>query len=84
MKINKKDILKKLHPIFWKVFGNKNIKLKYTSSSKTISRWDSLAQINLIVETEKLFKVKFSVIELSSLKNVGKMIDLIIKKNGKL
>ena len=45
---------------------------------------DSLAQINLIVEAEKLFKVKFSVKELSSLKNVGEMIDLIIKKNEKL
>mgnify|MGYP003682406649 CR=1 FL=1 len=84
MKIFKKDILKKLHPVFRKVFDNKNLKLKYTSSSKTIAKWDSLAQINLIVETEKLFKIKFSVGELSNLRNVGEMINLIIKKNEKL
>tara|TARA_B100000768_G_C10912775_1_gene222343 strand:+ start:131 stop:385 length:255 start_codon:yes stop_codon:yes gene_type:complete len=84
MKVNKKEVLKKLYPIFWKVFGNKNIKLTYTSSSKNISKWDSLAQINLVVETEKLFKIKFSVSDLSNLKDVGEMIDLIIKKNEKL
>jgi acyl carrier protein len=84
MKVNKKEVLKKLYPIFCKFFGNKNIKLTYTSSSKNISKWDSLAQINLVVETEKLFKIKFSVSDLSNLKDVGEMIDLIIKKNEKL
>tara|TARA_Y100000741_G_scaffold327086_1_gene279502 strand:+ start:498 stop:752 length:255 start_codon:yes stop_codon:yes gene_type:complete len=84
MKINKKEVLKKLNPIFQKVFNNKKIKVKYSSSSKTIAKWDSLAQINLVVETEKLFKVKFSVSELYNLKNVGEMINLIIKKNEKL
>jgi|TARA_B110000971_G_C19605540_1_gene318066 acyl carrier protein len=80
MKTNKKKVLKKIEPIFHKVFENKKIKLKFTSSSKNISRWDSLAQINLVVNIEKLFKIRFNVSELSRLKNVGEMIDLIIKK----
>ncbi len=80
MKNNKKEILKKIEPIFHKVFENKKIKLKFTSSSKNIPRWDSLAQINLVIGIEKLLKIKFNVSELSSLKNVGEMIDLIMKK----
>ena len=84
MKNKKKEILKKIQPIFCKVFDNKNLKINYNSSSGTIRQWDSLAQINLIVSIERLLKIKFSVSELANLQNVGEMIDLIIKKNEKL
>ena len=80
MKNEKKEILKKIQPIFFKVFGNENIKIDYDSSPETIEQWDSLAQINLIVGIEKLMKIKFSVTELANLKNVGEIIDLILTK----
>ena len=80
---NKKNILKRIHPIFHEVFENKRIKLKFSSSSKNISGWDSLAQINLIIGIEQIFKIRFNVSELSNLKNVGEMVDLIINKNEK-
>ena len=80
MKNKKKEILEKIKPVFFKVFDNKNIKIDYDSSPETIARWDSLAQINLIVGIEKLMKIKFSVSELASLKNVGEIVDLILIK----
>ena len=85
MKNKKKEILEKVKPVFFKVFDNKNIKIDYDSSPETIARWDSLAQINLIVGIEKLMKIKFSVSELANLKSVGEIVDLILtKKNEKL
>ena len=80
MKNKKKEILEKIQPIFFKVFGNKNIKIDYDSSPETIEQWDSLAQINLIVGIEKLMKIKFSVSELANLKSVGEIVDLILTK----
>ena len=80
MKNEKKEILEKIQPIFFKVFGNKNIKIDYDSSPETIEQWDSLAQISMIVGIEKLMKIKFSVTELTNLKNVGEIIDLILTK----
>ena len=81
----KEEILKKIQPIFRKVFSNEKLKIDYDTSPDTIKQWDSLAQINLVVGIERLLKVKFNVSELASLKNVGEMIDLImIKKNEKL
>ena len=82
MKNKKKEILKKIQPIFYKVFDNKKLRINYNSSTKTIQQWDSLAQINLVVSIEKLLRIKFSVSELASLKNVGEMIDLILVKNN--
>ena len=78
MKNEKKEILEKIQPIFFKVFGNKNIKIDYDSSPETIEQWDSLAQINLIVGIEKLMKIKFSVTELTNLKNVGEIVDVVL------
>ena len=77
---NKKIILDKLKPIFFKVFKNKKLNLKNSSSAKTIKNWDSLAQITLVLNIEREFKIRFKVSEISSLKNVGEMIDLILKK----
>ena len=82
MKNKKKEILKKIQPIFYKVFDNKKLRINYNSSTKTIQQWDSLAQINLVVSIEKLLRIIFSVSELASLKNVGEMIDLILVKNN--
>ena len=82
MKNKKKEILKKIQPIFYEVFDNKKLRINYNSSAKTITQWDSLAQINLVVSIEKLLRIKFSVSELASLKDVGEMIDLILVKNN--
>jgi|TARA_Y100000310_G_C20544786_1_gene745082 acyl carrier protein len=82
VKNKRKEILKKIQPIFHKVFDNKKLRINYNSSAKTIKQWDSLAQINLVVNVEKLLKIKFSVSELANLKNVGEMIDLILVKNN--
>ena len=58
MKNKKEEILKMIQPVFCKVFNNKNLKINSNSSPLTISKWDSLAQIHLIVSIERLLKIK--------------------------
>ena len=77
---NKDEILKKISPIFIKVFKNKKLRIKFNSSAKNIKNWDSLAHINIILNIERMFKIKFKVSEIAELKNVGEMVDLILKK----
>ena len=76
----KKKILKKISPIFIKIFKNKKLRIKFNSSAKNIKNWDSLAHINIILNIERMFKIKFKVSEIAELKNVGEMVDLILKK----
>ena len=45
------------------------------SSADTLDGWDSLAMVNLIIELEQIFKVKFDIFELPDLQNIK-----IIKK----
>ena len=46
-------------------------------AAKDIEDWDSLEHITLIGAVEREFKVKFTMKEVSSMKNVGEMADLI-------
>ena len=80
---NKKEILKKIKPIFFKIFNNKKININLKSSAATIKNWDSLAQISIILNVERMFKIKFKVSEIADLKNVEDMISLILKKKKK-
>ena len=47
---------------------------------KTLNDWDSLEQINLIVNIENEFGMMFDMAEVSDLANVGEMADLIMRK----
>ena len=77
---DKNLILKKIKPIFIKVFKNQSLKLTLNSSATNIKNWDSLAHINIVLNIERMFKIKFKISEIAELKNVGEMIDLVLKK----
>ena len=72
--------LKKINKIFQYIFDDNYLKITRKTSAKDIEEWDSLAQIKLIAAIEKQFKIRFNTQEISNLKNVGEMIDLIDKK----
>ena len=79
--MNKDEMLKTVQEIFRDIFDDEELSIERSSNSDTIEEWDSLAHINLVTAVEKEFKVKFALGELTSLKDVGDMLDLIILKH---
>lgn len=67
----------KLQEIFRDIFDDEELVITEEMTATDIEDWDSLAQINLIIAIEKEFKVRFSLEEVSKLKNIGEMLDLI-------
>ena len=82
-KMTKNEILEKLEGIFRDIFDEENLKISNETTAENIEDRDSLAHINLVMAIEKEFNVKFALGELQSLKNVGEMVELIIKKDSK-
>lgn len=78
-----KILLNKLNEIFKLIFDDSFLKITRKTSAKDIEEWDSLAQIRLIATIEKKLKLRFSINEITNLKNVGEMVDLIEKKKKK-
>ena len=74
-------ILKKIQPIFRKVFENKKLILTEKLNASKVKKWNSLNHITLIVELEAFCKLSFTTEELVKLNNVGDFVNLLIKKN---
>jgi acyl carrier protein len=78
--MNKEQALNEVNDIFKEVLDNDDIQLNYETSADDVEDWDSLNHIQLVVAVEKHFKVRFTAQEIQTWKNVGEMLDNIIKK----
>ena len=72
--------LKKIQNIFQEVLDDNSIVLREETTSNDIEEWDSLTHIQIVVDIEKKFNIKFSSMEILSWKNIGEMIDCINSK----
>ena len=59
-----KNIISKFKQVFKKIFKIDINKISTKTSSKTISNWDSISHVNLILEIEKKFNIKIKPDEL--------------------
>ncbi|ANV97312.1 acyl carrier protein [Helicobacter enhydrae] len=72
----------RVQDIFRDIFDDDELIITESSNSEEIEDWDSLNHVNLVASIEKAFGIKFALGELQELKNVGEMLDLILKKIG--
>jgi acyl carrier protein len=80
--MTREEVFNGVQDIFRDIFDEDDLIISDTVSSDEIEDWDSLNHINLASAIEVEFKIKFSLGELIVLKNVGAMVDLIVKKQN--
>ena len=78
--MTKDELFAQVQDIFRDVFDDDKLVLTRETDADDIEDWDSLMQIRLVVAMEKTFQVKFDIMEVQSLQNVGEMADLIERK----
>lgn len=76
------EVIQQIEPIFRDVLDQPDLHLTAESNANSVEDWDSLAHISIVSSIEKQFKLKFTLAELQSLKNVGEMAELIRKKKN--
>jgi acyl carrier protein len=74
------EVMETLTGIFREIFDNPSLVLHDAMTAADVENWDSLNHIDLIVAIEKKFKVKFTTKDVTSLKTVGDLADLVQKK----
>lgn len=77
-------IYETLNEIFQDVFDDEDIVVDAGTNSDSIEDWDSLEHINLVVAIEKAFGLKFSMDEVTGMKNVGEMVEIIKARGTRL
>ena len=80
--MSKEEVYERLNNVFRDVFDDENIVVKPETTSNDIEDWDSLEHINLIVAVENEFGIKFNMGEVTTMKNVEEMVDIILSRVG--
>lgn len=75
--MNENQILKRLNDVFRDVFDDDSIIIDRSTTADDIDDWDSLEHITLIGAVESEFHMRFKMHEVSTMKNVGEMVDII-------
>ncbi len=77
-----KQIIDRLNEVFRDVFDDSSLEVTAKTTADDIEDWDSIEHITLIGAVEDEFGMRFKMGEVSGMKNVGEMID-IIRQRGK-
>ena len=78
--MNTNEIIPRLNEVFRDVFGDSSISVTTSTTADDIDDWDSIEHINLIGAVEAEFGMRFKMREVSGMKNVGEMINIIAER----
>ena len=78
--MNNYEITTRLNEVFRDVFGDPSISVTPSTTSDDIEDWDSIEHINLIAAVEDEFGMRFKMREVSGMKNVGEMMNIIAER----
>ncbi len=71
------EIFERLNTVFRDFFDDEDIELDEETTADDIDDWDSLNHITLMAAVEDEFGIRFTMGEVSGMKNVGEMAQII-------
>lgn len=78
--MSREEIFKKLNEVFREEFDDEGLTVSEETTAQDVEGWDSLEHIDLIAAVEDAFGIHFTMGEVTGMKNVGAMADLILGK----
>ena len=78
--MNREEIVAKVREAFIKVLDHENFELTETTTADDVDGWESITHMMIISEVEKQFGIKFKLMDLMNMNNVGDLIKTIEKE----
>ncbi len=75
------EIYERLNAIFRDFFDDEEIELTPETTADDIDDWDSLNHITLMSAVEEEFGIRFTMGQVSGMKNVGEMAEIIARNS---
>lgn len=79
---DEREILERLQELFARFFDNPALTLQPSTTAKDVPGWDSLANVELMIEIEVAFAIRFKTGELAALENVGELVAAIARRRA--
>ena len=76
------EVLDGLQAIFAEVFDRDDIGLRRDLTAKDVAGWDSFKQVELIIECESRFKMRFTSAEVDGFRNLGDLVDVVAARGA--
>ena len=73
-------VMPRLTEVFRDIFDDSKLVINDSTTSNDIDEWDSIEHINLVGAVEQEFSMRFKMKEVSGMKNVGEMVDIICER----
>ncbi len=74
------SVFERLTSLLREVFDNDSLVATPDLTASKVEGWNSLGNVRLFLEIERAFSVRFNATEISGLKNVGELAELVEKK----
>lgn len=71
------EILRRVEEVVRDQLDDETITLTTATRADEVDGWDSLAHVRIMIAVEEGFGVRFQTSEITSLKNVGGLVDLV-------
>lgn len=78
--MSRDEVFAALDEVFQDEFDDDTLHVTDDTTADDIEDWDSLEHINLVVAVERRFGIKFTMGEVTGMKNVGEMVDIILQR----
>ena len=78
--MTKNEVYERLTEVFRDVFDDDSIEIDDCTTADDIEDWDSIEHITLVGAVENEFGVRFKMGEVSTMKNVGEMVGIILER----
>lgn len=80
--MTKEHILEKVTAAFTKILEHNNFKLEDSTTANDVDGWESITHMLIITEIEQMFGIKFKLMDLMNMDNVGDLIAAIEKETS--
>lgn len=79
-RLNQDEVLERLTSIMRDVFDDQQLVATPSLNAAAVDGWDSMRNVSLLLAIEQDFNVRFGAAEISELRNVGELSELILTK----
>lgn len=80
--MERSEILEKVNEIAKDVFDDETVVIRESTTAADVEGWDSLSHLSFIGDIEDEFDIRFTLAEVSGSKDVGELVDAIVKHMG--
>ena len=74
------DIWTRLREVLARFFDNPALTVDAATTARSVPGWDSLSNVELMVEIEEAFGIRFRTGEIAGLRNLGELVAVIARR----